>query len=141
MNVEQLRAYLHLFGLLLVPGAALASLVVSAAQVAVSQRTDSVLARSIVAAAALPMCLIATLALAPLVLGEPPFAFVSGSGMLLSSAALPLVVVLPWGAVTTYAIRTTRPVWWQGALLGALAVIAGAALWILFGVMVGAETD
>jgi hypothetical protein len=139
--VNQLQDYLHLFGLLLVPGAALASAAVSAVHAAVSSRTDSVPLRVVVAAAALPLCAAATLALGPLVYGEPPFALVGGFGALLSSAALPFVIVLPWAAVTAYVLKTPRPVWWHAAMLSLFAVLAGAALWIFLGVIAGAETD
>jgi hypothetical protein len=125
----------------LIPGAALTGAAVSSLQCLFMTRFDSRRARIILAALALPLWVMGTLALGPVLLGDADFALSDLLRFLWSSALLPFGILLPWALTTAYILRTERPRWWRTGLLAAGATLAGAVLWLLLGIAVGAETD
>lgn len=52
-----------------------------------------------------------------------------------------LLLWIPIIAQLNYVIRKGSPNFWMASLIGLLAVVAGAILFILVGIVVGAETD
>lgn len=139
-----LRSYFFLLGLIFVPGALVGALVASTIQGVVSRYMSSIVRRLGLAAATLPLWAFVTSWVGSSLLGEQSGVvprLIGSPFALASSAILPFCIVLPWTAVTAYTVRTEEPVWWKAGLLGAGAVIVGAALWLVLGMALGAQTN